>query len=120
MSSSDARVSAFRTFRAAPPALVLAAALAATPAAAQRGPILTVPAPIDGTAVSVVLAPDAIRAIDTPTFLRGEAAAAQMTADEPVLGLRLGGEARAYPLGYLSAHEIVNDRLGEIPVAVTW
>ncbi len=120
MSSSNARGFAFRTFWAAPPALLLAAALAATPAAAQRGPILTVPGPIDGTSVSVVLPPDAIRAIDTPTFLRGEAAAEQMTADELVLGLQLGGEARAYPLGYLSAHEIVNDRVGEVPVAVTW
>ncbi len=100
--------------------LALASALAATPVAAQRGPVLTLPPPIDGTSVFVALPPDAIRAIDTPTFVRGEEAARQMTADEPVLGLRLAGEARAYPLGYLSAHEIVNDRLGDVPIAVTW
>lgn len=100
--------------------LTLACALVAAPVAAQRGPVLTVPTPIDGTSVVVALPPDAIRAIDAPTFLRGEAAAWQMTADEAVLGLRLAGEARAYPLGYLSAHEIVNDRLGDVPIAVTW
>lgn len=99
---------------------VIACALTASPAAAQRPPILTVPGPIDGTAVAAVLPPDAIRAIDAPTFLRGEAAAVQMTGDEPVLGLRLGGQARAYPLGYLSAHEIVNDRVGDVAIAVTW
>jgi hypothetical protein len=68
----------------------------------------------------VALPPDAIRAIDAPTFVGGESAARQMTADEAVLGLRLGDQARAYPLGYLSAHEIVNDRLGDVPIAVTW
>jgi hypothetical protein len=100
--------------------LVLACAIVAAPVAAQRGPVLPVPPPIDGTPVFGALAPDAIRAIDAPTFLSGEAAARQMTADEPVLGLRLAGEARAYPLGYLSAHEIVNDRLGDAAIAVTW
>jgi hypothetical protein len=94
--------------------------LAAAPAVAQRGPILTLPPPIDGTAVFVALPPDAIRAIDAPAFLSGEAATRHMTADEPVLGLRLGDERRAYPLGYLSAHEIVNDRVGDTPIAVTW
>lgn len=106
--------------RRAAAAVVLAVALAAAPAAAQRGPILTVPPPIDGTPVFAALAPDAIRAIDAPTFLRGEAASRQMTADEPVLALRLAGEARAYPLGYLGAHEIVNDVVGDTPIAVTW
>jgi hypothetical protein len=101
-------------------ALAVCGALAATPAAAQRGPVLTVPPSIEGTPVFAALPPDAIRAIDAPTFVRGAAAARQMTTDEPVLGLRLGGEARAYPLGYLSAHEIVNDRIGNTPIAVTW
>lgn len=100
-------------------ALVLLGALAA-PAAAQPPPVLPVPREIGGSPVFVVLAPDAIRAIDDPTFVRGEAAARQMAADESVLGVRLGGEARAYPLGYLTSHEIVNDRFGNVPVAVTW
>jgi hypothetical protein len=106
--------------RQAAVAVAAAATLAAAPAAAQRAPILAVPGPIDGTPVAVALPPDAIRAIDAPVFLHGGAAAAQMTDGEPVLGLRLGGEARAYPLGYLSAHEIVNDRLGDAAIAVTW
>jgi hypothetical protein len=104
--------------------LLLVAVLATLPAETRADgtttPILTVPDRIDGTAVFAALAPDAIRAIDDPAFLRGEAAASSMTEDEPVLGVRLDGEARAYPLGFLSAHEIVNDRFGDVAVAVTW
>jgi len=100
-------------------ALVLLGALAA-PAAAQPPPVLPVPRAIDGSPVFVALAPDAIRAIDDPTFVQGEAAARQMAEDESVLGVRLGGEARSYPLGYLTTHEIVNDRFGDAPVVVTW
>lgn len=108
--------------RAARVALVLALAIAsaALRASAQESQVLPVPAEIDGSPVFVALPPDVIRAIDNPTFLSGRAAERQMVADELVLGLRLGGVARAYPLGFLSAHEIVNDRLGDQPVAVTW
>jgi len=100
--------------------LAVAGVLAAGPGAAQRGPVLTVPPPIDGTPVFAAVAPDAIRAIDQPVFLSARAAERQMTTDEPVLGVSLAGLARAYPLGYLGAHEIVNDRVGGVPVAVTW
>lgn len=100
-------------------ALALAGALAAL-AAAQHPLVLPVPDAIDGVPVHVAVPPDVIRAIDQPTFLRGDAAARQMAGDEPVLGVRLAGVARAYPLGYLSSHEIVNDRFGDVPVAVTW
>ena len=40
---------------------------------------------------------------------------------EPVLVLALpGAPARAYPIRYLTWHEIVHDRVGEVPVAVTF
>lgn len=97
----------------------LLSALAAS-VAAQPPLVLPVPREIDGSPVYGVLAPDAIRAIDDPTFLRGEAAGRQMVEDESVLGVRLGGQTRAYPLGFLTAHEIVNDHFGDIAVAVTW
>jgi len=100
-------------------AFVLSSAITA-PVSAQPPLVLPVPREIDGSPVVGVLAPDAIRAIDDPTFLRGEAAARQMVEDESVLGVLLGGQTRAYPLGFLTAHEIVNDHFGETPVAVTW
>jgi hypothetical protein len=43
-----------------------------------------------------------------------------VSGDEPVIGVVLGGEARAYPTWQLNAHEIVNDRIGNRSIAVTW
>lgn len=103
-----------------PSSVLTGGVLAALLAAAEGPVVLPVPEPLDGAPFRAVVPPDAIRAIDAPTFVRGVAAARQMAADEHVLGVALGGQARAYPLGYLSAHEVVNDRVGEVPVAVTW
>jgi hypothetical protein len=38
----------------------------------------------------------------------------------PVVVVEAGGEARAYPLGILIWHEIVNDEVGGLPVTVTY
>jgi len=100
--------------------IALAMLLATVPASAGQWTVLPIPETIEGADVYVALPPDAIRAIDHPTFVKGAVAARQMARDEDVLGLRLGGVARAYSLGHLSSHEIVNDWLGETPVAVTW
>jgi hypothetical protein len=62
---------------------------------------------------------DGIPAIDTPRF-EPVAQNSTLTPTEPVIGVVLGGEAKAYPLRILMWHEIVNDRIGGIPVAVTF
>ncbi len=67
-----------------------------------------------------VLGKDSIPAILAPEFLDAEAASAQMVANERVLGLSINGDHRAYPLNLLSRHEIVNDTVGGLLVAVTW
>jgi len=43
-----------------------------------------------------------------------------MSEDEMVIGVLLHGEARAYSLWQLDAHEIVNDQVGDVKFAVTW
>ena len=43
-----------------------------------------------------------------------------MTPTHPVAVLALKGEARAYPLGILTMHEVVNDIVGGEPVLVTY
>ena len=48
------------------------------------------------------------------------AASAALDAGEPVVGVALGGEARAYPLRWLDWHEVANDRLGGRAIAVAW
>jgi Protein of unknown function (DUF3179) len=63
--------------------------------------------------------PDGIPAIDRPRFLRA-ADVDFLDPVEPVLVLELGGEERAYPVQILIWHEIVNDTVGGIPVAVTY
>ena len=40
--------------------------------------------------------------------------------DDEVIGVIIDGEARAYPLRVLVWHEIVNDTVGGVPVAVTY
>jgi len=61
---------------------------------------------------------DGIPSIDDPVF--EPVAEVDLPAEEPVMGLTLEGESRAYPLRILMWHEIVNDRIGEVPVAVTF
>jgi hypothetical protein len=63
---------------------------------------------------------DGIPAIDRPRFVSPRAAAAWLKAKEPVIVLRLGTEARAYPLQILMYHEIVNDTVAGVPVTVTF
>ena len=75
---------------------------------------------IDGDPVVRVLGKDAIRSIDRPKLISASEADEILYEDEPVLGVEYEGEARAYPLWYLEAHEIVNDSLGDLPIAATW
>ena len=63
---------------------------------------------------------DAIPAILEPSFVTPSEAEDWMDADEQVLGLSVNGEHRAYPMRMLSRHEIVNDVVGGVSVAVTW
>lgn len=43
-----------------------------------------------------------------------------LRGDEPVFGLALGGEARAYPLRVLDWHEMADDTLGGVPFALAY
>jgi hypothetical protein len=62
---------------------------------------------------------DGIPAIDSPKFLSvGEVDFVR--PQEPVIELIVDGEARAYPIQILIWHEIVNDTVAGVPVAVTF
>lgn len=75
---------------------------------------------IDGDYMYTVLGPDAISAVDDPVFVSREEAESFMVDGEPVIGLLIDGEARAYSLYHLDHHEIVNDTVAGRKVAVTW
>lgn len=70
--------------------------------------------------ILTVLPKDAIRAIEQPRFLTPLEAEDQMKGEEPVIGIEAGGEAKAYSVYLLSAHEIVNDFIAGRPMAITW
>ncbi len=60
-----------------------------------------------------------IPALDEPRFAP-VSATRFLESREPVIELTVDGETRAYPLQILIWHEIVNDELAGIPVAVTF
>lgn len=73
-----------------------------------------------GDPMYTLLPPDAIPAIREPEYVTGEAADAQMSADEPVIGVVAGGDAVCWSAWHLDHHEIVNDTVGGRAIAATW
>ena len=63
---------------------------------------------------------DAIKAIDDPEFLTAEEATDVYPPNEKVIGVSINGDNRAYSVPMLSRHEIVNDNVGGVKIAVTW
>ncbi len=69
--------------------------------------------------VTSVIGKDQIPAINSPKFA-AIAEVDDIPGREPVIGLEINGDARAYPLRVMTRHEIVNDVVGGKPVAVTY
>lgn len=70
-----------------------------------------------------VIEPDAIPSIDTPVFAATHDRAPEdqvIVVDPKRLNDSPVQPPRAYPAAYLDVHEIVNDTLVDIPIAVTW
>lgn len=63
---------------------------------------------------------DGIPPIDEPKLETVAEASEWLDDREPVALAEAGGEARAYPLRILTWHEVVNDELGGLPVAITY
>jgi hypothetical protein len=62
--------------------------------------------------------PDGIPAIDEPEFI--PASEAELAPEDMVIGFNYGGESRAYPQLIMVHHEIVNDEVGGLSVAITY
>lgn len=64
---------------------------------------------------------DGIPAIDHPRFVFAHQDGTDFLKDtDRVLGLEIGGKAKAYPIKILNWHEIVNDKLGGKAVVITF
>jgi len=61
---------------------------------------------------------DVIPPLDSPTFTSVAEAAFELR--EPGMMVVIDGDARFYPLQILNLHEVVNDEIGGMPVAVTY
>lgn len=70
--------------------------------------------------IVTLLPRDAIPAIDNPRFLSAAEADTFYDPDELVIGVSFNGDSRAYSAPFLSSHEIVNDTVGGVKIAVTW
>ncbi|MEW8352940.1 MAG: DUF3179 domain-containing protein [Candidatus Thiodiazotropha sp.] len=62
---------------------------------------------------------DSIPSIDRPKFISAHKVD-YLDPEDRVLGLIYNGQEKAYPIAILNWHEIVNDRFGDAPVAVTF
>lgn len=46
--------------------------------------------------------------------------ASKLSSSEMILAIRFGDDARAYPISQMAYHHILNDVVGNVPVAVTY
>ena len=90
-----------------------------SPAPASEPTSPAAPAPRDLDIVTL-LDFDAIKAIDNPEFLSPEEVGDTYPPNEKVIGVSIDGDSRAYSVPMLSRHEIVNDTVGGVKIAVTW
>jgi hypothetical protein len=63
---------------------------------------------------------DSFPVIRKPWFVSARQGDTALANDEPVLGIVLDGEARAYSTNQLNRHEMVIDQIGDTPVLVTY
>ena len=63
-------------------------------------------------------AQDAKQAIVDPELVSAKAAI--IAPGTKVIGVFVGGQSRAYPLYILNNHQVVNDRVGGIPLSASW
>ncbi len=62
---------------------------------------------------------DGIPAILEPNFVQ-PAEAGFLDESDDVIGVRIGNQARAYPIKILNWHEVVNDTINGVPIVVTF
>ncbi len=68
------------------------------------------------------IGPDDFPVFDDPKMLTAAEADARgaVLPRDAVIGVVRGGEAKAYPIVIMGIHELGNDRIAGIPIAITW
>lgn len=81
------------------------------------GPLVAAGLPRDG--IPALVEPPVMAAAKVAALNEGRRRK-YLVADDRVVGVSLGGESRAYPIRVLNWHEVVNDTLGGVAIAVTY
>ncbi len=63
--------------------------------------------------------PEGIPTIDVPCYVAANEVE-YLSDTSPVMAVEINGDARAFPLGIMTAHELVNDNIGGVPVTVSY
>lgn len=63
---------------------------------------------------------DDIPAINVPVYLTADSAASLLNDDDLILGYVKGAFKIAYPIKVLNYHEVINDRVGNAPITITY
>ena len=63
---------------------------------------------------------DGIPALEFPTQVSAQDAAAWINDSDPVIGVAINGDVRAYPIRIIAWHEMVNDTVGGLPVSLAY
>lgn len=66
------------------------------------------------------LGKDGFRSLDKPTFETTQQANVWLAGSEPVIAISIEDETKAYPLQILMYHELVNDRLADRAITITY
>ncbi len=75
---------------------------------------------IEGDTMYTLMEPGDIPAVFDPELASLQTDAGDFDPDEPLLVISVGKDVRAYSTWHLDHHEVVNDRIGDTPIAVTW
>ena len=69
-----------------------------------------------------VVGRDAFPVFDDPRMLSAEEAEASgaIYPRDAVIGVAHNGEAKAYPITVMGLHELGNDTIGGVPIAISW
>ncbi len=63
---------------------------------------------------------DGIPPLESPAFVTPLDAASWLSLDDPVIGVEIDGDARAYPRRIIDWHEMVNDTIAGVPVSLAY
>lgn len=82
--------------------------------------VLQNPAPDFEAASRRAVPRDAFPVFTNPRLTPADEVGDDLRAADRVIGVFVGGEARAYPVAVMGIHELGNDVCGGVPIAVSW